>query len=141
MNVSLKQVYEIDTAIIESNHTLLSSTMIQNIVESVYENVFTFTITSNQTAFVEFIRAEDFQKWLSHTSGTEQNFNVNIKPSIKFVEENDMGSASHRSSTSQSIRSTGESTTSSVTINLNRQWAMIAGHSRFSIEYNNYIRK
>ncbi len=140
-DVSLKQVYEIETAIIGSIHTVLSSAVVQNIIECVYENVFTFTVVSNQPALVEFIHADALKQWLSISDMTKQKFNVDIKPSIKFVDEDDRNSASRRSSTSQSIKSKVDNVTSEVTINLRRDWTLVAQHPRFGIEYKNYIRR
>jgi len=140
-DVTLKQVYEIETVIIESMQIPLSCTIVQNIIESVYQNVFTFTVVSNQIALVEFIHADALKQWLSMNGVTKQKFNIDIKPRIECVDEDNRNSASRRSSPSQSIKSDADSATSQLTINLCRKWAMIAGHPNFSIEYKNYIRR
>jgi len=140
-DISLKQIYEIETATIESVQTSLSSTVVQNIIEPVYDNIFTFTVVSNQTAFVEFIHVDALKQWLSISNAIKQKFNVDIKPSIKCVDEDDGNSTSRRSSTLQSTKSKTDNTTSQITINLRPNWEMIAGHRKFSIEYKNYIRR
>jgi hypothetical protein len=139
--ISLKQVYEIETVIIESMQIPLSCTIVQNIIQPIYENVFTFTIVSNQIALVEFIHADALKKWLSINDVTKQKFNVDIKPSIKCVDEDVRDSASRPSSPSQSIKSNADKTTSQLTINLCRKWAIVARHPKFSINYKNYIRR
>lgn len=140
-DVSLKQLYEIDTIIIESDGIPLLPTRIQTIVESVYEDVFTFTIKSNQTAYVEFIHADILEKWLSNSDIIEKNFNITLVPSVKCVDDENKTTVYHRLSDLKSMRSEGDTRSSTVTMDLRRQWAMIAGHRIFSIEYRDYIRK
>ncbi len=140
-DISLKQVYEIETAIIESIQTSLSFTVVQNIIEPVYENIFTFTVVSNQTAFVEFIHADALKQWLSINNAIKQKFNVDIKLSIKCVDEDDRNRSSRRSSATKSVKSKVDNTTSPISINLSPDWTMVAGHRKFSIEYKNYIRR
>jgi hypothetical protein len=140
-DVALRQVYEIETVIIESMQMPLSCTIVQNIIESVYQNVFTFTVASNQIALVEFIHADALKQWLSTNDVTKQKFNVDIKPRIQCVDEDNRNSASCRSLPSQTIKSNANNTSPQLTINLRREWAMVAGHPKFSIEYKNYIRR
>jgi hypothetical protein len=140
-SITLKQVYEIDTAVIEFIQTSLSPAIVQNIIAPVSEDVFTFTVVSYQTALVEFIHTDALKQWLSNSDITKQKFNVDIKPNIQCVDKDDRKNTSRRSSTSQSIKSTEDNTASQVTINLNRGWAMVAGHRKFGIEYKNYISR
>ncbi len=140
-DVSLKQIYEIETVIIESLRASLSFTSVQNMIKSVVENVFIFTIVSNQEALVEFIHADALKQWLVNSDVIKQKFDINIKPSIKCVDEDDRNSASRHSSAPQLIKSKADDKTSQVTIYIRRAWALVVEHPKFSIEYKNYISR
>jgi hypothetical protein len=140
-NVSLKQIYQIETVMIESFRAPLSFTNVQNMIKSVCENVFIFTIISSQAALIEFIHADALKQWLVDSDLIKQKFDVNIKRSIKCVDEDDGNSASRRSSVPQLIKSKADDKNSQVTIYIRRTWALVAGHPKFSIEYKNYIRR
>ncbi|CAF1000281.1 unnamed protein product [Rotaria sordida] len=143
-DISLKQVYELERAIIESIHNPLSVEIIENIIEPVVHDVFTFTVQSSRTAFIEFIHADSLKQWLLITDTIQQKFDVNIKLDIKYVDEDDdiddNKATSCSSSDKLSPKSNKNSILSQTTINLRRGWAMVANHPTFSIEYKNYIR-
>ena len=140
-DVSLIQIYEIDTAIIESLGAPLTFIDIQNILKSVYDNVFIFSIVSNHAAFIEFIHADALKQWLMDSGTIEWNFHINIKPSLKYVDEGNKNNVTIRSSASQVTKSKVNDNNSRTTIYIRRAWALVAEHPKFSIEYKNYIRK
>ncbi|CAF3890016.1 unnamed protein product [Rotaria sp. Silwood2] len=143
-DISLKQVYELDKAIVESIHNRLSIEIIENIIESFLHDVFTFTVQSSQTVLIEFINADSLKKWLLLTDITQQKFGVNIKLDVKCVDEDDYvddnSAASCSSSDKLLPKSNERSILSQVTVYLRRGWAMVVNHPTFSIEYKNYIR-
>lgn len=150
-DISLKQVYEIDTATIVSIHTPLSIEIVQNIIKSVDHDVFIFSLISNQKALVEFIHSDAFKHWLSTSDAIKQKFGVNIKLNIKYVDEDDRVDDNHRASCSlgamQSKKPKSKSkpkpneNSSQGTIYIRRAWALIANHPTFRIEFQNYIRR
>ncbi|CAF4133192.1 unnamed protein product, partial [Adineta steineri] len=118
----------------------LSSLVVENIIEPIQDDVFTFTVASKQQALVEFIHADILKQWLAVSNIIEQKFNINIKPSIIFVDENETNTTSCHSVTTQSTEPKTNNTTSKTVIILRRNWAMIANHPIFSNEYKDYIR-
>jgi hypothetical protein len=139
-NISLKRVYEIETVFIDSIHTSLSTEIIQSIIEPVYHDVFTFLLMSNQEALVEFIHSDALKRWLSTSDATKQKFGIDIKPKVKFADENDNIGTAHATRTAQSTKPKPNNKSPPMAIYIRRGWALIAGHPTFSIEYKNYIR-
>jgi hypothetical protein len=144
-DVLLKQVYELETAVIECFHTSLSNEIVCNIIKAVIRDVFEINIVSNHCAFVEFLNGDILQQWLSCSEINKQKFGVNIQYNIKYVEKDDFvasdRNASRTSSIAQSTEVKAESMSSQTRIHIPRGQAMIANHPTFSIEYKNYIRE
>jgi hypothetical protein len=127
--------------LIESILTPLSFPVLERIIESVHENVFTFTVESKQTALVEFIHTDALKQWLEVTDIAKHKFGVDIKPSIEYVDEDKSSNTSCQSFATRPAQQKADNTTSQVVNNLSQSWAMVVNHPIFSIEYKNYIRR
>lgn len=125
-DISLKQIYEIDTVVVESTRRPVSMTLVQNLIEPVQWQIFTFTLQSSNTAHIEFFSSDACEQWLLVSNRLERRFHVTIKPRIEYVETED---------------STPEKTRPRTDIKLTGGWTLVANHPNFSIEYNNFIRE
>ena len=143
--MSLKQVYELDSAVIECIHTPLSNEIVRNIIKPVIQDVFEFNVVSSQCAFVEFLNSDTLQQWLLSSEINKQQFGVSIKYNIQCVEKDDFvgadRNASRASNIAQSTEVKAESMSCQTRIRMLRGEAMITNHPTFSIEYKNYIRE
>ncbi|CAF2687797.1 unnamed protein product [Rotaria sp. Silwood2] len=142
-NISLKQVYELENVIITSvQNSLLSIEIIERILQPVFDNIFNFTIQSNQTARVEFVRADHLKEWLFDCHTVQRQFGVKIQLDVRCVDhdDDDDDAISGTSNDQISTHFNKEHQTSQVTVYIRRIWAMIVNHPIFGIEYKNYIR-
>jgi hypothetical protein len=141
----LKQVYELETAVIECIQNSLSNEIVQNIIQPFIQDVFEFNVVSNHCASVEFITDDALRQCLLTSETIKQRFGVNIKYDIKYVETDErVGANLNASCASSNIKSTkvkAESIPSQTRITIPRGSAMVAAHPTFSIEYKHYIRK
>lgn len=144
IDICLKQIYEIDTVFIESNSIQLSIDSINSIVESAIQNIFSFTILSNTTAIIEFIKTDDLKKWLVDKDTIQKKFNIKMKLDVKCVDEDYMmhsiGSDPPSSDRKVAKNPNAKISPSQMFIYLGRGKKMIANHPTFGIEYKNYIR-
>ncbi|CAM4906998.1 unnamed protein product [Rotaria socialis] len=143
-NISLKQIYEIETVCIESTSNPLSIEIIKTMVQPVLDDVFIFTLLSNRTALIEFIHADSLKKWLSAKDATQQKFGVKIAPNVKYVNGDNLmhNSNAMACTVSREVpqRPDQNSVLSQMVIFLGRPKAAVANHPQFSIQYKNYIR-
>ena len=140
-NISLKQIYEIETVMIESIQTTLSSAVIRDILDPIHKDVFAWNVVSERAAIIEFTHVDVLRQWLSNRDRIKGQFNVNIKLKIRYDSDNERNNISRPTSATSAVQSKANETTSRITINLRRQWAIVAGHSKFGVEYKDYIRR
>jgi hypothetical protein len=139
--ITLKEVNERDTVIIESTgDQLLSEQVIENIIESVGPHVFSYERHNGRTLLVEFVRADDLQRWMLNRDGIERQFHVKLKFQLTIRDYDPPASAN---STAQ--QSTPKARTPHNTAlrskKLSPGWLVVIRHAKFGNEYHNYIRK
>ena len=140
-DVVLKQVYEIETVMIESTERSLSSIVIQDIIKSIHEDIFKWKVVSKKNILIEFTHADALRQWLSNRDRIKERFNVNIQLKIQYIDEFGANNIATSSPTTSMIESKANDITAQVTINLPRSWAIVVGHAKFGAEYKDFIRK
>jgi hypothetical protein len=75
---------------------------------------------------------------LIQLTSVPSTLNINCQIDVSFPS---ISSASRRSSSLRSIKSNANTASPQLTINLRREWALVARHPKFGIEYKNYIRR
>ena len=141
--VSLRRVYELDTVTIESIQSSISAETVQKMIQWSHWNVFTFTIESQQRVSVEFLNNDAFDQCMDKCDLFEDKFEVNIKPHVKYVDEDTHVIIDPSPPPTTAQVTTTESTVSSSRVSMknHRGWALILGHPVFFAEYAAHIRK
>ncbi|CAF0928899.1 unnamed protein product [Adineta ricciae] len=142
--MSLVQIYECDTVSMRFlDKKPMSYNDIENIVRPVRIDVFTYQLTDDNSAEVEFTNPDAYKNWMSNVDKIIAKFHVTVTPIITDIDER-CKDEDRSISTPQSIPfhlpspSTNKPTLTTIT--LRPDWAMVAAHRVFQIEYKEYIR-
>ncbi|CAF3089011.1 unnamed protein product [Rotaria sp. Silwood2] len=138
-DLSLIQIYECDTVSIcfIDEHKIMKYDDIENIIQSVRKNIFTFQLVNEYCAEVEFINANAFKEWMSIVEKVKTKFHITVTPIINEIDDENA---------EQSIPNSTENIPftvnkpNPVTITLRREWSMVVAHPIFKVEYKDYIR-
>jgi hypothetical protein len=155
-DISLSQIYECETVTIRytDENRIMKYEDIETIIRFVRKNVFTFQLIDNNSGEVEFINTDGkiqpiqqtvyvlflisaFKDWMLTVERTKTRYNIMITPVIENIDDKDDNESNPDSAQSIPFNIGKPHTT---TIKLRSEWAMVAAHHVFGVEYKEYIR-
>ncbi|CAF0879399.1 unnamed protein product [Adineta ricciae] len=142
--LSLVQIYECDTVSISFlDKKSMSYNDIENIVRPARIDVFTYQLTADNSVEVEFTNPDAYKSWMSIVDRITAKFHVTVTPIIVDIDErceDEDKSISTPQSIPYHLPSPSTNKPALTTITLRPEWAMVAAHRVFQIEYKEYIR-
>jgi hypothetical protein len=156
-DISLIQRYQSDAVVIcyIDQNKLMKYEDLQIILQSVWKDIFTFHFPSENQAEVEFIHVNGkifkreslflvihscisaFKEWMSAIDKIKEKFQITVTPLIDNVDENEHIDSPQ--SIPFNIGTLSDNRALPTKIILRSEWAMVAAHPVFQLEYQNYI--
>ncbi|CAF1511634.1 unnamed protein product [Adineta steineri] len=155
-HMSLIQIYECDTIMMRysDDKKIMKYDDIENIIQSARMNVFTYQLTDDNCVEIEFISADGkifyiayrvcisfmsaFKEWMSTVEKIIAKFRVIVTPIISNLDDR-ANSESSNNTIAQNIQPVSMEKQNTTTITLRSEWAMVAAHPIFKMEFTNYI--